>query len=97
MIGQTRRTSYMFFFLFTNLKIFKMQQFYEKRVAIIELFKVGHSGREIRKVLASVKLKTDFVNKTIKRYKDTGDIVDRPRSGRPRNARTKRMVRFGPV
>ena len=57
----------------------------ELRPAIIRLFDQGKSGRKIAELL-NVPART--AQEVIKRFKETGSYNDRPRSGRPRTART---------
>ena len=57
----------------------------ELRPAIIRLFEQGKSGRKIAELL-NVPART--AQEVIKRFKETGSYNDRPRSGRPRTART---------
>lgn len=57
----------------------------ELRAAIIRLFEQGNSGEKIGKML-DVPART--AREVIKRFKETGSYEDRPRSGRPRTART---------
>lgn len=58
----------------------------EIRGGIVRLFEQGKSGYQIAK---DMNLHRGTVNKIIKRYKETGNFEDKPRSGRPRSARTK--------
>lgn len=65
----------------------------EYRGGIIRLFEQGKSGYQIAK---DMNLNVNSVNKIIKRYRETGSFEDRPRSGRPKTARTpinKRKIR----
>lgn len=57
----------------------------ELRAGIIRLFEQGKSGRQIAK---DMNLPQRTVSDAIKRYQETGSHEDRPRSGRPRTART---------
>ncbi|KAI6648091.1 hypothetical protein LOD99_11900 [Oopsacas minuta] len=54
-----------------------------ERSAIVELFTKGHPSREILKILKLPLNRRKFVYRTIRRYKDTGKVEDRARSGRP--------------
>lgn len=65
---------------------------YHTRIAIIGLFKSGKSAAQIFALLRPLKMSERFVYRTIKRYSDTGDVVDRFRSGRPRSVRTKKAI-----
>ena len=62
----------------------------DKRTAIVELFKAGNSRQDISK---SVKFNRILVWRTLKRYQETGDIQNRPVQGRPRTARTPKLVK----
>ena len=57
-----------------------------KRIAIVELFKAGKSQKEICKDL---KVKRMLVKRTLKRYKESGNVQNRPGQGRPRSDRTR--------
>ena len=59
-----------------------------ERSAVIELFKNGKSQKEILKLLNLHNSRRKFVYRTIHRYKVTGCVVDRARSGRPRSVTT---------
>ena len=61
-----------------------------KRTAIVELFKAGNSRQNISK---SLKINRMFVWRPLKRYEETGGIHDRPGQGRPRTARTPKLVK----
>ena len=62
----------------------------EFRGGIIRLFEQGKSGYQIAK---DMKLPYTTVRDTIRRYRETGNYNDRPRSGRPRTARTPAKIR----
>lgn len=64
-----------------------------KRTAVIALHKAGKSVSEIVKLLGTDGVKRLFVYRTIQRYRETGDVVDRVRSGRPRSIRTKKTIK----
>jgi inhibitor of nuclear factor kappa-B kinase subunit alpha len=64
-----------------------------KRVGVIALYKAGHQPTKIIKLLKNIGVKKQFVYDTIKRYQDTGSTEDRPRTGRPRSAKTPKMIR----
>ncbi|KAI6648699.1 MhmaT1 transposase [Oopsacas minuta] len=67
-----------------------------ERSAIIELHMAGKSPSEILKLLNNAKGRRAFIYRTINRYKETGDTVDKPRSGRPYSVTTsalKKVVR----
>ena len=55
------------------------------RGGIIRLFEQGKTGHEIAK---EMKLGNKTVYRIIHRYQETGSYNDKPRSGRPRTART---------
>ena len=59
-----------------------------ERSAIIELFKSGKTHKEILKLLDFPINRLKFVYRTIQRYNETGGVVDRSRSGRPRSVTT---------
>ena len=63
----------------------------DKRTAIVELFKAGNSRQDTSK---SLKVNRMLVWRTLKRYEETGDIQNRPGQGRPRTARTSKLVKF---
>ena len=65
---------------------------YHTRVTIIGLYKVGKNASQIYAILKPLKISERFVYRTLERYRDTGDVVDRDRSGRPRSVRTKKAV-----
>ena len=52
------------------------------RSKIIELFIDGRSQKEILSDLKDLKINRQLIYRTIKRYKDTDSVQDRPRSGR---------------
>lgn len=59
-----------------------------KRSAIIQLFLNGAKQSEIIQSLGTEELSRSFVSRTIKQFKDTGEIIDRRISGRPGMIRT---------
>ncbi len=63
------------------------------REAIIALFKAGKSNSDIVKSLSHLKINKVFVWRVIKRFKETGGVQSRPRSGRPRSKRTPEAVK----
>ena len=68
----------------------------QKRSAIINLFLNGKKQNQILKALGSPKFSRSLISRTIKRYIETGDLVDKQRSGRPITIRTpanKKKVR----
>jgi DDE superfamily endonuclease len=64
----------------------------EKRVAIIALFKCGKSAKEIYQLLKPLPINERFVFRTLRRYKESSDIEDKPREGRPRSVRLKNVI-----
>ena len=54
-----------------------------KRAKRIALFEIGKSAGEICRMLKCEKVRKQFVYGTIKRYKVTGNLQDRPRSRIP--------------
>ena len=62
-----------------------------ERLTIIELYRKGKDQSEILKILNIPKTRRKFVYRTINRYKDTGSVSDKPRSGRPASVTTTRM------
>ena len=69
------------------INFFSMTEF---RGGIIRLFEQGKSGYQIAK---DMKLPYTTVRDTIRRYRETENYNDRPRSGRPRTARTPAKIR----
>lgn len=65
----------------------------ELRCSIVTLHRAGHSNSDIVKLLKNVKTTYKTVYNVVKRYKETGGTSDRPRSGRPRSARTPQLKR----
>ena len=63
------------------------------RATIIELHRAGHRNCEIVRLLATSKVSKQLVSKTIKRFKETNNLDDRPRSGRPCTAMTARNIK----
>ena len=61
-----------------------------RRHAVIELYRCGKRPCEIVKLL---QIPQPTVSKAIKRYKEQGHNIDRPRSGRPRTARTSKNIK----
>ena len=70
----------------------KMEPLNKLRFSVIALHKAGHSRTSILKLLKMLGVKKGFIRNTILRYEDTGSTNDRCRSGRPRSARTERMI-----
>lgn len=65
---------------------------YEDRVAILALFRCGKRAKEIYNLLKPIGINERFVFRTLKRFEETGSVVDRVRSGRPRSARTEKVI-----
>ena len=63
-----------------------------KRSLILKLHFEGKPTKEIMQTASATKW---CVYRKIKRYKETGTIVDKPRSGRPRTAQTANMKKIG--
>ena len=57
----------------------------------IELFIDGRSQKEILSDLKDLKINRQLIYRTIKRYKDTDSVLDRPRSGRPTSVSTPQL------
>lgn len=64
-----------------------------ERAAVTALYNAGKRPCEILKSLKWTSRRESFVRKTISRYRETGAIEDRQRSGRPRSARTSSTIR----
>ncbi len=62
------------------------------RVTIIGLMKVGKNAKQIHTLLKPLKVSKHFVYRVLALYNDTGNIVDRLRSGHPCTARTKKVA-----
>ena len=71
----------------------KSLDLFEKRSAVIQLFLNGASHAKIFRDLGSTKYSRSFISRTVKRFKETGKIEDKPRFGRPRTIRTGANVR----
>lgn len=65
---------------------------YQTYVAIIGLYKSGQSTLQIFALLRPLKIIERSVYRTTERYRDTGNVVDRARSGCPRSVRIKRAI-----
>lgn len=64
----------------------------ENRIAIIALHKCKVERARIFDLLKPLKIKRDFVYRTVKLFEDTGGVNDRNKSGRPRTARTPQAI-----
>ena len=71
----------------------KSLDLFEERSDVIQLFLNGASQAKIFRDLGPTKYSRSFISRTVKRFKETGKIEDRPRSGRPRTIRTGANVR----
>lgn len=65
----------------------------ENRVVIIGLLKCGKERGEIFRILRPLKVTRCFVYRTVDLFEETGGIIDRPKSGRPRSVRTPAAVK----
>lgn len=63
-----------------------------KRNAVVALYLGEKSTMEIVRELKHLKIHKSFVCRTIKRWNETGSVKDRPKSGRPKSATTKKVV-----
>lgn len=63
------------------------------RHLIVSAFERGERQVDILRRFQNDGVSQQFVSYTIKRWKETGSIADRPRSGRPRTVRTPNLVR----
>lgn len=65
----------------------------ENRIAVIALLKCKMKKSDIFKTLRPLGNSRMFVYRCIKLFEETGDIKDRPRSGRPRTVRTQQVIK----
>jgi len=65
---------------------------YHNRVCVVGLHKAIKSTGQIFSLLKPLGISSKFVYRTVKRYTDTGDVVDRPQRGRPRTVRSKMII-----
>ena len=63
------------------------------RQSVVALHLTGKKPVEIFRLLQHQNISKSFVEYTIRRYRDNGSVVDRPRLGRPCSARTKETLR----
>lgn len=66
----------------------------EYRDFVIKRFLNGERPGDIFRLLKSHGVKRNFVCTTIRRYRETSSTNDRARSGRPRSARTPRVIKI---
>ena len=66
----------------------------ELRNTIIELCKSGHDNGKIRTLIGRDKVSKKVVWSTVKQFQETGQAVDRPRSGRPVTKRTDKAIKI---
>ena len=64
----------------------------EKCKAIIKLHQAGYSCRAIVEALKPIQVSKSNVSYTIRRFKETNSLSDRPKLGQPRSVHTKRLV-----
>lgn len=64
----------------------------EKRKAVVALHLDGKAQKSIVTELNHLKISKTFVSRTIKRWEETGSVNDKPRSGRPKCARTNKVI-----
>ena len=69
-----------------------MKDIEQKRWAVIKLYENGERPANIFHALRYVNVKHDFVSRAIKRYAEIGSTKDMKRCGRPRSARTEKMI-----
>ena len=62
----------------------------DKRIAIVELFEAGKTQKEICKDL---KVNRMLVWRTLKKYKESGNVQNQPGQGRPGSASTSKLIR----
>lgn len=63
------------------------------RHTVVELHHAGQRQCQIYRTLNGT-VSRSFISKVIKKFRETGTTDDRPRSGRPRSARTKHLLRI---
>ncbi|KAF2894767.1 hypothetical protein ILUMI_11407 [Ignelater luminosus] len=59
-----------------------------KRCTVINEHLQGRTPEKNSKQLRTSGIERDFIHGTVNRYKETGNIKDRPRTGHPRSKRT---------
>jgi len=65
---------------------------YHKRVAIVALCECGKTAKQIYQTLKQLPVNERFVFRTLYGYRETDDVVDRPREERPNSARLPKVV-----
>jgi transposase len=83
----------LFISFLTVLNILTMARAEKERWAVVAFWEHGYGPTAIVRMLHLYKLSLSFVEKTIRRYKETNSIEDRPREGRPKSARTPSNIR----
>ena len=63
----------------------------QTRSKIVGLFLAGKSPKEILNSMKDEKVCRQLINRTIRRYKDTGSVQDRARTGRPTSVCTQQL------
>src|SRR5690348_2744990 len=63
------------------------------RGLIVSAFERGERQPDILRRFQNDGVSRQFISYTIKRWRETGSIADKPRSGRPRTASTRNTVR----
>jgi len=59
---------------------------------IVALYECGKIPKEIRQTLIKLSINERFISRTLHRYRETGDVLDRPREGCPRSVRTPKLI-----
>ena len=65
----------------------------EKRQAILKLHQEGKSCRDITKALQALNVSKSTVSYTVNRFTKAKSLENRPKSGRPRSVRTKKLIK----
>ncbi len=65
----------------------------EKRIAIAVLFECGKTAKQIHSLLKPLGINERFIFRALKLYKETSDVVDRPREGRLCSVRLPNVVK----
>lgn len=64
----------------------------ENRIAVLALYRVGKTPSEIFNLLKTLPISRRFVYRTVQRFKETNNVYDRPRDGRPRSVRLPNVI-----